>query len=98
MPADLDLQRRRGELFEGFSIDVGNQVAEPIDPLDLAVDSPGIEYRVRQLQAMDVSGGTPECGQLDPFGKPGGGGGETIAPLERAADGRPRVAAFGQFD
>ena len=41
---------------------------------------------------------SPERRQLNALREPRGGGRKAIAPFERAADGRPRVAPLGQLD
>ena len=75
-----------------------DQVAEAIDAQHLAVDAAVVERGARDLEALHRARRPAERGEVDALGQPGRRRREAIAPLERAADGRPRVLPLGQLD
>ena len=89
---------RRPQLLERLAIDIGDQVAEAIDAAYFAGDAIGPDTRLRELDAMNLSGGAAEGGQFGALGEPCRRRRKPIAPFEGPADGRTRIAAFGQFD
>src|SRR5262249_47761102 len=79
-------------------IEIGDDVAESIDPYDGSAERAILHEKLRQLQMMKVRNLTPERGDLDAFGEPSGSRSETIAPSERPAHRGSRVPPLGQLD
>ena len=99
--------RRRGsssaapaaDRLERPPIDVGDEVAEAIDAQHFAVDRRRRRRRGCGSSSRCSRAGRPaERRELDALREPGRRRREAIAPLERPADGRPRVAPLGQLD
>ena len=62
------------------------------------VNSVAGHHRPRQIDRLEVLDALAERHQRDPLGEEPGRRRESIAALEGAADGRPRVLALGQLD
>src|SRR5439155_26714778 len=89
---DADLQRTIvSQPVECFAIDVGNEVAEAIDAKHFAGEPIGPGRGLWNLHAMDRPGRTSQRRQLDALRQPRRRRREPVAPLERPADGGPRV-------
>ena len=89
---------RAVNFLERPAIDVGDQVAEAILLDDPSVELVVAHFGTRQIQQHRIVHRPAERVELDAAQQPGGGGRESIAAFERAADGRPEIAALGQFD
>src|SRR4029077_1097052 len=77
---------------------IGDEVAEAIDPQDLAFNAALTDYWPRNVEAVHASGIAPEGGELDALGQPCGGRRKAVASFERPTDRWPRIAALGEFD
>src|SRR5262249_48243882 len=86
------------ETIEHLAIDVRNQVAEAIDAQDRAMNRRPVRRRLRNLEPADRAGCAAERAQLEALRERARRRREPIAPFERAADGRARVAALAQLD
>ena len=96
--ASIDTRCSLCESVQRLAIDVGDQVAKPIDEQDLPAKPLGACFGYRDLEAFVSVYEWPECSHVHASRQPRRRRREPIAAFERAAHRRPGVLAFGELD